>query len=604
MSGQYTDPSVNEEGYEAWLTANGLETYGGWPFSNPDYIPDDILNTYFLEGIEEQKDSNGLFNQTYKATWETLNKEYGKCDDGSLWKNGAPSWGPERCEVLEDKIYQTATDSATEFVLKTCRFKPYDFSAKRYAQVDGHMTPSELTQLCSIGKSFMKEIQNNTRSLAYMNSNFDSDPSTSKTGLQSPLLLLYGQNRIDTDKVMYPIISADLASDQETYSDTQCKASISARDEEVRTQSEKVRNDIVNRSSNESDKRNSLTTAETKIKEANRKVALACFPNYNKTTDSKTSLKLDTIAGNIFQIATLPVSEYEELKEWRDMNDTNKDAFDKKGLAAFSDSRCRNARSIGYHLCRNLPSSVITRQDFENLHRSCGYSKPPADFRLDESDGIMNRLRQLNSGWYNFIERQIDELEPNRARHTDACEKAKAPLKASLKAVRDRISNPALGSVDDPCGNLKLPMACGEFTQGIDLPAVPQFEDSPETKIRTFVYNSLLGGTNSNFNCSNFETKKFNEDRIEDRIFAHACTLIGSSTDRSELKGLLRDQMLQQKLADAYKFSLNEGDFSTDCKRLSSEDSRRECHIISKIVPEVCESKETARLVCESFSQR
>lgn len=601
MAAKYVPPNDEDDskGYEEWLSGLDLTSSNGSPFmyskkypNDSGYYPDEILNDNFLSGIEEQKDADGFLNQTYKAVFE--NEAYGKCD-GNLWVNGPPKWGSKdsSCDVLEDKISH-ADDSATEFVLKTCRFTPLPFPEKIYAQIDGHMTDIDLTRLCEIGQSFKKEIQNNTRSLSYMNSNFDPDPNMSKTGLQSPLLLLYGQNRID-EAVRYPMVGADVSLDKASFDSDACTQSISKRDETVKAQSTQVRNTFVDPSSTDDIKKTSLLAAKTLIKEANRKVASVCFPNYNKSGDpDSTSLKLDTIAGNIFQIATLPLSEYEELKQWQEMSDANDKEFREKGLASFSDSRCRNARSIGYHLCRNLPSAVITEKQFDDLTRSCGYSvtnPPPDTFKTSD---LRTKLRTLKPKWSEDIEEAVVNLPSRIARFGGQCATAKndrfIPL---LRNVRDRLSNPALGSVDDSCGALKAPMACGEFTEGVDLPRAPDFAESPETKIRSYVYDALLGGLSQNENCAIQEVKK---------PFTKACsTYFINTTESKELQKLLLNTELQQKLASVYKFKLDAEDFSEDCKKISNDAGKMECHIFSKIVPEVCESAENAESVCAGF---
>jgi hypothetical protein len=596
---EYEDPKSDPDGYKEWLRAMGLNAPDYGNTEGRPYDPDRVMNRLFIEGIEEQTDNDGFLNQTYSATF--LGKPYGKvegCED-YLWNNKAPQWGKKEevtCKVFSDVISQDS-DAATKFVLKTCRFDPKPFGDRFYAQHDDHLTPTDLKNMCTAGKSFVREIQNNTKSLSYMNSFYDNgDPKKPQTGdIQTPVLIFYGQEEINRGKVQYPMLGADIQRDGARDVSEECTTQISARDEEVKKYITLSRNTFLDPNTSEQEKKDSMLAATISIKNANKNVAKACFPDYNKTSDkTKSSLKLDTIAGNIFQIATLPTSQYDELEQWIGSSAENKTAFESKGVAAFSDSQCRNARTIGHHLCRNLPRALITQKDIESLYRSCGYAQP-LDARISQE------LRILKTGWDSRITEIVEAIEINDEDDyfTESCKIAKDGFMATVKNVDDRITkNPALGGVGKvTCGALKDVMACGEFTEGIrGLPAVPQFEDGPDTKIRNFVYNALLGGINENFNCVNARL---------DRPFEEACMLLdGSNQDRNDIKAILGDTQIQRKLAESYGFSLDKESFSDDCKALTSEEGQLQCHIFSKIVPEVCGNKDRAQKVCDSFMSK
>lgn len=592
---EYKDPSSDTEGYNKWLTTMRLNDRDYGNTEGRPYDPDRIMNRLFIEGIEEERDGDGFPKQTYSASF--LEKPYGKvadCQD-DFWKNKPPQWGKEKkevaCKVLSDDISQDS-DAATKFVLKTCRFDPKPFGDRFYAQYNDHLTPTDLKNMCTAGKSFVREITKNTKSLSYMNSFYDNgDPKKTQTGdIQTPVLMFYGQEKINREKVQYPMFAADVQRDKASDVGAECTNQISARDAEVAKYIELFRNKFLDPFAPEDEKEDSMLAATISIKNANKNVAKACFPDYNKTSDkAKTSLKLDTIAGNIFQIATLPTSQYDELKQWIGRSKENEVAFESKGVAAFSDSKCRHARSIGHNLCRNLPRALITQKDIETLYRQCGYTSP-----LDSQ--ISQALKELKPGWESKITGIVNEINVDDEDYFgESCSIAKAGFIASVKNVDDRITkNPALGGAAKvTCAALKDVMACGEFIEGIRLPAVPQFEDGPDTKIRNFVYNALLGGINPNYNCAIEELR---------RPFEEACTLSdGSHPDRDELKAILRDTQIQRKLAELYKFSLGQEGFSSDCQNQTSPEGRLQCHIFSKIVPEVCGDEERAKNVCDKF---
>ncbi len=587
----YVDPSVDANGYLEWLGAEGLQPYAdGQPWrmigdgsDDSKYIPDEIMNDYFLDGIEEGEDTEA---QTYKLSWEP--DPYGNCQGGK-WNDLKPKWGKQggevACEVIETPI-KAAGDSATEFVIKTCRFPAKKFEDKFYAQEDGHFTPTDLHNMCVMGRSFAQELTGNTRSLAYANSSFDSVPNSN---LQSPLLMFYGQKTISKEHVIYPMMEIDLVIDVPSRGYGQdCSAEIARRDNTARVSVESMRNAVENPNTDENGKRDAFQAAFRNIRDANQRVAQKCFPLYNKTGGAKQSLKMDTIAGNIFQIATLPAGDYEEFKQWRGLSDANDQAFREKGLMAFSDSSCRNARSIGYNLCMNLPRAVVTPKVIENVYRRCGY-------RETQTNKFNTTVRALKKGWEEILKNEIDGIEPRADRFASNCSEEKESFKILVDNISDRVTtNPALGSEGVSCAALKTDMACGTFREGIDLPPVPEFEPGADSKLKTYAYDALFTGNSS---CALGEMNL-------NTVFSKVCGVVAVGTSAKEIDKLLLKESTQQDLARAYGFSLDPNTFSDDCKKLLTPEFRLKCHIMSKVVPDVCANDETTREVCTAFGKR
>jgi hypothetical protein len=595
MTSSYVDPATNPDGYLEWLDEMGiLPPRDGSPWrmigSGDDgskYMPDQIMRTYFLSGIEEDSRKQ----QTYNITWEDY--EYGNCGEKAKWSDQKPKWGKQggevACEVIETPI-KTAGDSATEFVLKTCRFPAKEFQDKFYAQQDGHLTPTDLRNMCVMGKSFASELTGNTRSLAYANSSFDSVPNSN---LQSPLLMFYGGKTMDRDKVKYPIYEVDLRTDTTASGyGPECSAEITRRDNTARVNVETMRNAVENPNNDENMKKNAFEAAFTSIKAANQRVAQKCFPLYNKNSGQEKSLTLDTIAGNIFQIATLPAGDYEEFKEWRGLSDDNKDAFRTQGLMAFSDSSCRNARSIGYHLCMNLPRAVVIEPIINTIYDRCGF-----DRQSSTTTDIREKLKELKKGWEEDVKGLVNGLNPTD-RYVIPCDEAKRNFANIIDNISARITtNPALGSEGVSCAALKTDMACGTFMERFDLPDVPQFEEGRDTKLRSWAYAALLG--EMGINCA-LGVK----DSDMQFVFTDVCGINRSSAMGKDIDKMLTERGVQEEMARRYAFSLDPSTFSEDCKKLRTPEFRMKCHIMSKVVPEVCATAATAEKVCTAFGDR
>lgn len=584
-----------------------MSTFDVWPYmfdaeKDSTYDPDYIMLDKFLAGIQEKNDDSST--QVYSASW--ANKPYASvCGDADVWRNFKPSWGKDSipCDVLEVPV-KTADDAATEFALKTCRFPARKFEDKLYAQEDGHLNDIDLRNMCLMGKSYLKEIANNSRSLAYMNSNFDTVVPESPRP-QSPLLLFYGLKTIDRAKVIYPMLMNDIMRDRSIVNGEECSAAITDRQSTVSNSFESMRNTYLS-TAIEALRENAFNDGVEIIKDANRNVAHKCFPIYNKESDGRFSLRLDTIAGNIFQIATVPATNYDEFKEWLTQGE-NEAAFEQKGLAAFHDSSCRNARSIGYKMCRSLPRGVISDAVLQNeLYKPCGYGMKNYP---KEAGDITDSITALKKGWGEEAKKLIDDVKPLGERNVRPCNNAKTVIKNLVDNVNERITNnPALGSEGISCARLKGDMGCGEFIE-IILPPVPEFEPGPDQLIKSYVYDRMLGNrgqTSAPINCHETDwLADWNENpNPKTRLFNQVCGLGGGAWPVIEdIRKMLESPTTRTDLAKTYGFELSVP-ADSPCASLSSDEDKLYCHILSKVVPEVCGSVDDIFQVCSGYSKQ
>jgi len=583
------NPNVNK-----WLDQDDMfplqrPPTGTNSFEKPEYDPNKILSRLISPTtIQEKKNSRGVGTLKYDDKFEGF---WADCGESKKWADRKPTWGRAKseCELIEVPVMPHETDSAVTFLYKVCKF-PAAGKGSVYPTKEGSsFNPDDAMDLCVMAKGFLAEYQGNRQELVGTFQDLDVEPKLSK---QRPAIMFYGVGSMDPSKISYPGFSDDFRADKMTDNSDQmnaCREAKTARDNTV-TQTLTALRAKVRDAISTNQKTIPLSPQELKpIEDANRQLAQVCFPKFNrKSSQDAKSLALDTLAGNIVQMASLPVSDPDEIKDFIDdpLNTGLKNDLDKYPVDQISDARCKHSREIAWQMCTNLPAAFLANEITVTTN-ACG-AKTSSDIRQTILPGNV-----AQKDWLKEFEKKIDDISPTQPDYKDACDNAKGNIKTIARNVHDRIAlNPALGKDGKSCAVVSDRLACGMLDTNVPIPALPSMDETVEQMVNFEVFNGLLGRGSNSFNCADAN----NEDSD---AFKEACDPLTLG------KGILSDEATLTKLMKTYGIS---GDPDDACKTSYPDDSqlqrRNQCRVLGKIVPEVCGGSDpykTAETWCSTY---
>lgn len=570
---------------------------GGNYFAKPAYEPDQILSRLISPTmIQEKKNRRGVGTLTYDDKFEGF---WADCGESRKWADRRPTWGRANprptCELIEVPVMPHETDSAVTFLYKVCKFPAADKGSVYPTKEGSSFNPDDAMDLCVMAKGFLAEHQGNRQELVGTFQDLDVEPKLSK---QRPAIMFYGVGSMDPSKISYPGFSEDIKADKMADGPDQmnaCMQAKTARDNTV-TQTltalrAKVRNAISTGNAIP------LSPQELKpIEDANRQLAQVCFPNFNrKSSQDAKSLALDTLAGNIVQMASLPVSDPGEIKDFIDdpLNAGLKNDLGNYPVEQISDARCKHSRQIAWQMCTNLPRAFLSNEIQTTLN-ACANKDTTVNSFLQEI--LPGKVAQTD--WLTNFNKKIDELTPSDEFYKNACDAAKNDIKDIARNVHGRIAlNPALGKDGKSCAVVSDRLACGMLDTNVPIPALPSMDETVEQMVNFDVFKSLLGQGSNTFNCADQNNKDSN-------AFNVACDpLTGPSS-------ILSNEATLTKLMKTYGIS---GDPDDACKTLypdsqglNQSQRRNQCRVLGKIVPDVCggaQPMETAKTWCSAYKR-
>lgn len=578
------------KGYDAnnldnWLDQDDMFPLASPPnnmdyFEKPNYDPDQILSRLISPTmIQEKTNLRGVGTMTYKE-FEGFWKD---CGDSKTWKDRPPTWGKGRnvCELIEVPVMSDETDSAITFLYKVCKFPAADKDSGVYPTKQGSsFNPDDAMDLCVMAKGFLAEHQGNRQELVGTFQDLDVEPKASK---QRPAIMFYGVGTVDSTKISYPGFTKDFKADQMKGEMDKCRDAKTARDNTVKQTLSALKEDVAAAIHTG----NVIPPQNTKpIEEANRRVAQACFPEFNRKSKDAKSLALDTVAGNIVQLAALPVTDTDEIRDF--INDPINEALKGKPetypVELISDTRCKHSRQIAWQMCTNLPSAFLSKAIQPTLN-ACGDTTTTVRYYM--GDILPGSVAQTN--WLDIFNKKIDDIKPRSDFYSQACNDAKSEIKEIARNVHDRIAvNPALGVNGQSCAVLSGPLACGMLDTSVPIPDLPSMDETVEQMVKYKAYEGLLGRLNT-FNCANPSNKDENAYNV-------ACDPL------TQNQSILSDKTVLDTLMKNYGIT---GDPDGFCKNeYNDPDRRNRCRVLGKIVPDVCggvKPKETAQTWCSTF---
>ncbi len=561
---------------------------GGNYFAKPTYEPDQILSRLISPTmIQENKNRRGVGTLTYDNKFEGF---WADCAESQKWAVRRPTWGKAKseCELIEVPVTPDETDSAVTFLYKVCKFPAADKGSVYPTKEGSSFNPDDAMDLCVMAKGFLAEHQGNRQELVGTFQDLDVEPKLSK---QRPAIMFYGVGSMDPSKISYPGFSKDMIIDKMADVSDACKQAKTARDNTVTQTLTALRAKVRNAISTDQ-KAIPLSPQELKpIEDANRQLAQVCFPKFNrKSSQDAKSLALDTLAGNIVQMASLPVSDPDEIKDFIDdpLNTGLKKDLDNYPVDQISDARCKHSREIAWQMCTNLPRAFLSNEIQTTLN-ACADKDTTVNSFLQEI--LPGKVAQTD--WLTNFNKKIDELTPSDEFYKQACDAAKNDIKDIARNVHDRIAvNPALGKDGKSCAVVSDRLACGMLDTNVPIPALPSMDETVEQMVNFEVFNGLLGRGPNYFNCGGAN----NEDS---NAFKEACDPLTLG------KGILSDEATLTKLMKTYGIS---GDPDDACKTYYPDDyqlqRRNQCRVLGKIVPEVCggaKPQETAEKWCSAY---